>query len=280
MSKKQVAVLIPVYKEKMTLNEQISFKQCIKVLHNYPIYIICPDGIDLSFYKEIAEDYKKNLSVKTFHNLYFKDTDGYNQLMLSKYFYKSFLEYQYMLIYQLDAYVFRDELEYWCQQKWDYIGAPWFENYGSHEEGDELMSVGNGGFSLRNVTSVYNMLNYKLPLQGIKYLYLNELKTITIRSILVFLLKVAGFRNNANFIVKRYLHIKRNEDRFFCNEFVGSKIKLNIPNVMTALQFSFDKSPEYLYQLNGNKLPFGCHAWYRNDSVYTEDVKRFWGQFI
>ena len=30
-----------------------------------------------------------------------------------------------MLIYQLDAYVFKDELLNWANKGYDYIGAPW-----------------------------------------------------------------------------------------------------------------------------------------------------------
>ena len=33
-----------------------------------------------------------------------------------------------MLIYQLDAFVFQDDLAYWCQQNYDYIGAPWLRD--------------------------------------------------------------------------------------------------------------------------------------------------------
>jgi hypothetical protein len=48
--------------------------------------------------------------------------------MLSIDFYKRFRDYKFILIYQLDAYVFRDELEYWCEQDYDFIGAPLIEN--------------------------------------------------------------------------------------------------------------------------------------------------------
>ncbi len=30
-----------------------------------------------------------------------------------------------MLIYQLDAYVFKGEWLFWANQEYDYIGAPW-----------------------------------------------------------------------------------------------------------------------------------------------------------
>ncbi len=43
--------------------------------------------------------------------------------MMDNTFYKQFLNYEYILIYQLDAFVFKDELNY-CSQGIDYVGAP------------------------------------------------------------------------------------------------------------------------------------------------------------
>ena len=45
--------------------------------------------------------------------------------MLSAEFYERFLNSKYLLIYQLDAYVFKDELTAWCNRGFDYVGAPW-----------------------------------------------------------------------------------------------------------------------------------------------------------
>lgn len=94
-----------------------------------------------------------------FHENYFKSIDGYNKLMLSPSFYKAFSNYEYILIYQLDAWVFKDELQHWCNQKYDYIGAPIYQN-------NKLIGIGNGGFSLRKVDYCLKVLAYPkfLPL--------------------------------------------------------------------------------------------------------------------
>ena len=42
--------------------------------------------------------------------------------MVSPLFYLNFKKYRYLLIYQLDALVFRDELLEWCSKEIDYIG--------------------------------------------------------------------------------------------------------------------------------------------------------------
>jgi hypothetical protein len=62
-----------------------------------------------------------------------------------------------MLIYQPDAFVFRDELDYGCSKGYDYIGAPWFIGLDSPKTPFKFLGVGNGGFSLRKISSHYNI---------------------------------------------------------------------------------------------------------------------------
>lgn len=281
MNHPSVIIIVPVYKESLSTYEEVSFRQCLKILGKYPIGIICPDSLQLDNYQKIANEYNKSIHIINFEQIYFYNIQGYNMLLLSKHFYKTFLEYTFILIYQLDAYVFKDELPYWCNQNWDYIGAPWFENFGSYEAGDKLTMVGNGGFSLRKTKALYDMLNYKFPLKNLKYLYYTKLRNKSIRHVLEFFLKLFGFRNNANYIINRYISMNANEDLFFSTEYTGSKIKLKIPPVSVAIQFSFDISPEYLFSLNHQTLPFGCHGWYREDGIYTTtNTKNFWKSHI
>ena len=42
-----------------------------------------------------------------------------------------------------------------------------------------------------------------------------------------------------------------------------NKRKGRLPSAMEAIKFSFENYPEYLYQLNNEELPFGCHDWYK-----------------
>lgn len=279
MCKELVIIIIPVYKDKMNNYEEVSFRQCLKILNKYPITIICPKSLNTRQYTDISKEYNVLLKINLFDDLYFYNIDGYNKLMLSKFFYKTFITYEYMLIYQLDAYVFKDELKHWCNQNWDYIGAPWFQNFGSYETGEKLMMIGNGGFSLRKTTALYNMLNYKHKLKKTNYL-LKEMKDFSFKSIIIFLLKSLGYRNNAKYIVNRYIKMRANEDLFFSSEYTGSDIRLRIPKIESAIGFSFDRSPAYLYKLNKNRLPFGCHGWHRNNDVYTDDVIEFWKEHI
>ena len=80
----------------------------------------------------------------------------FNKLKESNLLYKKYKKYKYILFYELDAFVFRDELDYWCKKGFDYIGAPW---NGTHCYYDTpINGVGNGGFSLRNIKSAIKLL--------------------------------------------------------------------------------------------------------------------------
>ena len=153
----KVCVVIPIYKKKPTDLEMASFRQVLKVLSRYDIIVYTYCGLDLSVYSNLALACNKNFIVEYFDKSYFSSVKGYNRLCLTIDFYKRVSAYKYMLIYQLDAWVFCDELEFWCNKGYDYVGAPWFTNWGTHEEGEALWCVGNGGFSLRNISFFIKM---------------------------------------------------------------------------------------------------------------------------
>jgi hypothetical protein len=89
----------------------------------------------------------------------FSGITAYNRLLLSKHFYETFKDYEYILIYQLDCLVFSDQLKQWCDGGWDYVGAPWLENHKEKAEpGDQFWAVGNGGLSLRRIESFLRVL--------------------------------------------------------------------------------------------------------------------------
>ena len=105
----------------------------------------------------------KNISSKAFETLGFKvkkvDNNFFgtirraNEMYLSKSFYEIFKKYDFMLIYQLDALVFSNQLEKWVNSEYDFVAAPWVTpviGYLSHKNGSPP-SGGNGGFSLRNI---------------------------------------------------------------------------------------------------------------------------------
>ena len=268
---KQVCVIIPIYKEKPTDWEIASFRQVLKVLSRYDIFLYTYQGLDLSIYTNESTNLNKNFNVEYFDQDFFSSVKGYNRLCLSVDFYRRVSKYEYMLIYQLDAWVFRDELEFWCNKGYDYLGAPFFDNFGSHENGDKLWTVGNGGFSLRRIKFCINFLSYKLPI----YYHIDFNKGV--RSFFKSCLKSIGVRNTIKWYVE-HMNCWINEDAFFTifiKNMSNKKIFIpNLPQPEDAASFSFELSPSYLYGICGNKLPFGCHAFEKYE------YETFWKRYI
>lgn len=142
-------MVVPVYKKNPVFFEQASLMQCVRILgQNHDIYLVAPFGLDLSGYTSLCPNYK--FRIKRFSKEFFTSLSTYNQLCKRHEFYESFQEYQYMLIYQLDCWVFSDNLEYFISLGYDYIGAPWF-TIDTEKNTATSNKCGNGGFSLRRI---------------------------------------------------------------------------------------------------------------------------------
>ena len=175
--KKIVAVIIPIYKEKLSDSEKLSLERCKAVLKNYPKFLVAPKNLNINHYLKVDN----SLNVVSFDNKYFNGFEGYNKLMLSKFFYERFAEYNYILIHQLDVFIFKDELTEWCDKNYDYIGAPWYRDsikifINIAKKNSFLRAIkliikkklnyhsGNGGLSLRKVQSFIECLELEKKL--------------------------------------------------------------------------------------------------------------------
>lgn len=259
MKKHNITIVVPIYKPAMSDLEKVSFNQLIKVLDKHRIAVIKPESLDLS---NLSASHP-NLVMEPFADEYFKGIPGYNKLMMSEEFYRRFEDSEYMLIYQLDAYVFRDELEMWCRKGYDYIGAPWLlkpmykfplfrltsfikKKYcdwtGKPNGQITWFKVGNGGLSLRRIDS--------------------HIRAVT------------ALRETVNHFLTVKRHHTFNEDVFFSVEVNKHGLGFKYPDWQEALMFSFDKYPKLCYKYTGKKLPFGCHSWYKRK------MKKFWFPII
>ena len=107
---KEVVIVVPVYRDDPPKEEQASFRQCLSVLGHYDIILLTYKGLDCSVYETIAEGYSYKLRKEFFDANFFNSVAGYNRLCLNVDFYARFQDYHFMLIYQLDAFVFSDKL--------------------------------------------------------------------------------------------------------------------------------------------------------------------------
>jgi hypothetical protein len=276
MNKKEICIVIPIYKEALNEYEVRSVLQCIKILSDYSIYFICSKDLKIDFYKVHFPGVKR---YTFFKSSYFEDLAGYNRLMLSAAFYKTFNEYQYMLVYQTDCYVFRDELLEWANKGYDYIGGIWFDDYhGNPNLGAKLWYPGNGGLSLRKVKAIIQVLSSERPLKRWGQLLDEKRKKANILHLVKGLVSlpfnIFGFENNLKYMASK---CKSFEDVFFMEAGLVYK-KIKTPIVEEAIFFSWDKNPKYLFN-KFESFPFACHAWYRDDLPY-EGNKEFWLKHI
>lgn len=258
MFERLVNIVIPIYKKNLDKYEDLSFRQICNTFSSYDITIIKPEKLNLDF---LLDDYE-NLKFESFDDSYFRSVHDYNRLMMSEGFYTRFTDYKYILIAQLDAYVFRDELKQWCDKDYDYIGAPWlvrpiysfpvlrlfsylkYKFYNLIDKKNSRITrwkVGNGGFSLRKVEK---HLEVTRELSGVISHYLNN---------------------------RGHLY---NEDVFFSIEVNKYGMGFKYPDYMEALKFSFDKYPDLCYKINNYELPFACHGWSKRKML------KFWSNII
>lgn len=230
------AIVIPIYKQEMSSSEQISFERALKVFPENDIIIVSPKSLNLDNYLALSP----KLKINTFDDHFFKNIAGYNDLMLSVGFYGRFLNYKYLLIYQLDAYVFENQLDYWENANYDYVGSPWLipPPIASNKKPKVNIQhwfvnrVGNGGLSLRKVkTHYWTMIFYWV---FIKFFPLNE---------------------------DMFLGILMD----FINPFFKK------PKAMEALKFAFEMQPQKSFELNNHQLPFGVHAWEKYDPEFWKE---------
>ena len=268
---KTVVVIIPVYLPTLSEDERISFCRTLEVLGHHIIVLVCPNNFESNEFDDLARKYNVKLRYERFDNSFFKGIEGYNRLLLSDLFYRRFQQFQYILICQLDTYVFKDELNEWCYKGYDYIGPPLFDDE-NPKISIEGMTVGNGGFSLRKVQSFLNFFdsnkNVFSPSQIVDLISLWR-KPHT--RIFVWALMCLGWRNKARSVARRYRY---NEDCFWCILLDGSRFSLKRPKPEEALSFAFERFPKQMYQLNHYALPFGCHGWRKYQ--YND----FWKEFI
>ena len=259
---KKVVVIIPIHTEVPSEFELISFQQCFKVLGKHDIKIIAPEGLNLAKFRVVNPIF----DVVFIDPIWQSSIEKYNKLKLSHFFYKLFDDYQFLLTYELDAFVFKDELLFWCNKGYDYIGSPWFVGYDTPT--NEFLGVGNSGFSLRNIRAMKRAIKKVYVKEATCYYFgKKNMAVIKLSIILNYLCIYLG----ENHTIQRAAHI--NEDGFIA-QVIANKVKdFKIASIEDAIPFAFEVKPKYLYQINQNKLPMGCHAWWKYDL-------KFWRPFI
>ena len=216
----EVLIVVPVYRERLSISERISLRQLYRILGSHPICFMAPKKMDQIFLK-------RNLYAELFPDEEFAGRLQYSKLLLNPKFYERFLSYKYILIYQLDAFAFSDKLRYFCQQGYDYWGAPMPVTYWKNT----FARVGNGGFSLRKVSSCIHVTKMRQEIY-----------------------EKTGLQ----------IEFEKSEDEFFGYCGKSHDINFSVPNAKKAACFSIEFNVAHAWdKLSLSNLPFGCHAWNR-----------------
>lgn len=246
-----IEILIPIYKEAPSADEDISLRQTFRVFGSRSIILVCPESLDIKKYHEYG-----SFETVRFPDRYFRDVHGYSELLLTAGFYQRFSA-EYILICQPDAFVFRDDLEVWINSGYDYVGAPWLRSRDRiplikkmwddtleisrrlTHSGNSIApknkallynTVGNGGLSLRRRSACVDVLQ---KLAAVAAVY-------------------TAPENQNSFYA---------EDVFFSIEPARHQLPFFKPDFREACQFAIENKPARAMEINGNRLPMGCHNW-------------------
>jgi hypothetical protein len=264
-----VNIVIPIYLKHPDDNGIASLIQCFKVLNNHRFTFICNLELEDVVYKQLADKYAINYSVERFEDRFFQNLQGYNSLLVSPVFYSRFTGFDYILIYQLDSYVFFDNLKEWCSLNYDYVAAPWIEAFWLKGKKKQLMKK-----ALQSKT-VIEIISHK-----VKWLFKGYFKknALTVGN--------GGFSlRRTNTFLNISLQLKSgsiwhdNEDVFWSIH-VPLNFEFKVPKYKKAAEFSFDLNPEIVFEINQRKLPMGCHAWYRTDFPYGNNLSFWKGKIV
>lgn len=263
----QVAIVVPGYnRAQFTADEEISFRHLEHFLGRYDKFLVVPQSLEIE---------RKGFHIQRFADSYFGSAIANARLMLSPTFYEAFRKYRYILIYQLDALVFSDQLLEWCATDLDYIGAPWLQCADSPWVGRPR--VGNGGFSLRKVPSFLSVLTSD------KYWIDPDVYWERIAAGRPWYARWAHRPRKWFKHIKRFNGVKReveqwhlrqdgtkNEDHFWSDEAARYDPDFKVASFDVGLRFAFEVAPRHCFELNKHRLPFGCHAWPRYDRSFWE----------
>ncbi len=246
-------VVIPVYKPTPSPLEAFSLARCAAVLARHPVTFFGPRSLDYAPYQAMIPA----ATITPFDDRYFRSLIGYNELMLAPTFYEAFTRFEFLLIYQPDAYVFEDRLAEWCARPYDYLGAPWLGDDG------EWCGVGNGGFSLRRVSACLDALGTKRRLSPAEVW---DHATRTTPNPVVRMLKYYrkllahfGLFNDVGWFLRRFLRASAPEDMFWAFHAPRYHPAFRVAPAEEAVHFAVEAGLEKAWRQLEGRPPFGCH---------------------
>lgn len=196
----KLAIITPIHKPILNELEVIRLTLTLKFNPQYNHFFVTPETMKTDQLKFLFP--KSNF--KFFNNNYFRSKQTYNDLMLELDFYESFIDYEYMLIHQTDAFLIKDITSV-LKQNFVYLGASWNPEFivtnllGRLYINRKISRIipstklvsGNGGLSLRKTSTILEVLNY-FKLKNLFAPQIFQQRKIAEDILLVFMLHVYG----------------------------------------------------------------------------------------
>ena len=270
----------------MSEMERVSFTNTIKVLAKWDVILILPKDVNPIRFEKIRKTEKLNFRIGQLPAGMMGSIEKYNQMCLNPGFYKMFRNYEFILMAHMDAWIFKDDLEYWLDSGFDYIGAPLFLNKRKRNIlqkvrnkkinnlwGTMIPEVGNGGLCLRRVSTHLEILNQKTSEFDYRlfFVYLFFLiRNSRWKYLIIFVKHLIEAVKNPDFY--------RSEHLIYEDVFISGVLNLlnrpfKVAPAGISVGFSVETHQKQILTMESRfTLPFGVHGW---DKVFTiEEITR------
>jgi hypothetical protein len=246
-------ILTPLYTTRLKDWECFGILRNARLFPDTPKVFFVPESLDTAPLRKAFPEF----SVETFPSESFASIQSYSRLLLTPAFYERFARFEFMLIAQTDVFLFAPRLGAWVEKGYDYVGAPFYRDFGAHPS-REMVGVGNGGLSLRRIAAMRRVLQeVAAPLRWL------------------------GAASRA---YRHHLKAGTGEDIVFCQHLAPHLDFFRIAPIEEAIDFAYEMHLDQVLSRYKKGLPFGCHSRWNASTVYAltcengnpEEDYQFW----
>jgi len=267
---RQVAIMVPLPSPDLSEDDEISLRHLRKHLGGYEKHLLVPKGMEVNM---------EGFSLLELDRRHFGSAANHNRMLYRTDFWENFADFEYVLMYHLDALVFSDQLQEWCERGLDYIGSPFLQC--ADAPWVRVERVGNGGFALYRVSSVLKVLWSRYADDPSRWYQDHFWRQIEFQRKVLKPVRdaVPGWlKGRATAQLRGKLqkldHTEVNErgnDLFWSDQAKRYFPEFKVASLEDGLAFSFEMEPRRCFERTGGRMPFGCHAFGRYDRAFWEE---------
>ncbi|MDM7953622.1 MAG: DUF5672 family protein [Cyanobium sp. CZS 25K] len=255
-------IVVPTHRSQPTLEEMISLRQLARVMSKREIVILTPRGIDTTTYKKLLP----TASHVGLDPRWMSSHASYNRLIISPLLSSLFTGYSHLLLCEPDALILSDALNYWCQQPYDFMGAPWFQPIPFQEGIATFIPGANSGFSLFRLSAMRMVTSSWRRWYPIKHA-LGDLRSSLRGNEQQFRKGILGLYPGG---LLRGAHLLYSS---FCDQYWSLLVPRILPSFRVAppevaVRFAWEKWSHLCMEMCRGHLPLGIHAWAKYDFDY------------